>query len=226
MRVKPLAVGRGVPSTKANDKRRSVRVKPLAVPCGRFPARRPFLPAHPGRVWAFPATVSVGFTFTLNDTFPPLGVIADLIRNLLNRQRATLFFFLLLDEKEPKNQGRLYRASPRPSKGLTLRSRSTFCEGKRQALLREGQALSRPLQALPRPAAEARAPSPVEGRSPRARCPWVCGASRHVIPSLEGECIYACGLAVPCLCLVYALFMPCLCLAYTLFMPSMWVVCE
>ena len=61
--------------------------------------------------------------------------------------------FLLLDEKEPKNQGRLHRTSPRPSKGLTLRSRSTFCEGKRQAPLREGQALSRPLRALPRPAA-------------------------------------------------------------------------
>ena len=26
--------------------------------------------------------------------------------------------------------------------------------------------------------------------------------------------IYACGLAVPCLCLVYALFIPCLCLVY------------
>jgi hypothetical protein len=61
--------------------------------------------------------------------------------------------FLLLDEKEPKNQGRLHRTSPRPSKGLTLRSRSAFCEGKRQAPLREGQALSRPLRALPRPAA-------------------------------------------------------------------------
>ena len=54
-----------------------------------------------------------------------------------------LFSFLLLDEKEAKNQGRLHRTSARPSKGLTLRSRSTFCEGKRQAPLREGQALSR-----------------------------------------------------------------------------------
>ena len=43
---------------------------------------------HPGRSLANPHTVSVVFTFTLNDTLPPLGVIADLIRNLLNRQRA------------------------------------------------------------------------------------------------------------------------------------------
>ena len=55
--------------------------------------------------------------------------------------------------KEPKDQGRLHRTSPRLSKRLTLRSRSTFCEGKRQAPLREGQALSHPLRALPRPAA-------------------------------------------------------------------------
>ncbi len=72
------------------------------------------------------------------------------------------FSFLLLDEKEPKNQGRLHRTFPRPSKGLTLRSRSTFCEGKRQAPLREGQALSRPLRALPRPAAGP--PHPTQSR--------------------------------------------------------------
>ena len=75
---------------------------------------------------------------------------------------AACFFFLLLDEKEPKNQGRLHRTFPRPSKGLTLRSRSTFCEGKRQAPLREGQALSRPLRALPRPAAGP--PHPTQSR--------------------------------------------------------------
>ena len=55
--------------------------------------------------------------------------------------------------KEPKDQGRLHRTSPRLSKRLTLRSRSTFCEGKRQAPLREGQPFSHPLRALPRPAA-------------------------------------------------------------------------
>ena len=55
--------------------------------------------------------------------------------------------------KEPKDQGRLHRTSPRLSKRLTLRSRSTFCEGKRQAPLREGQTFSHPLRALPRPAA-------------------------------------------------------------------------
>ena len=62
--------------------------------------------------------------------------------------------------KEPKDQGRLHRTSPRLSKRLTLRSRSTFCEGKRQAPLREGQPFSHPLRARlvslsnhPRPAA-------------------------------------------------------------------------
>ena len=55
--------------------------------------------------------------------------------------------------KEPKDQGRLHRTSPRLSKRLTLRSRSAFSEGKRQAPLREGQPFSHPLRALPRPAA-------------------------------------------------------------------------
>ena len=64
--------------------------------------------------------------------------------------------------KEPKDQGRLHRTSPRLSKRLTLRSRSTFCEGKRQAPLREGQPFSHPLRALPRPAA--RPPRPPRSR--------------------------------------------------------------
>ena len=58
-----------------------------------------------------------------------------------------------LERKGTKVQGRLHRTSPRLSKRLTLRSRSAFGEGKRQAPLREGQALSHPLRALPRPAA-------------------------------------------------------------------------
>ena len=44
----------------------------------------------------------------------------------------SLFPFLLLDEKEPKNQGRLHRASPRLSKRLTFRSGSDFCKVKRK----------------------------------------------------------------------------------------------
>ena len=118
--------------------------------------------------------------------------------------------------KEPKDQGRLHRTSPRPSKGLTLRSRSAFYEGKRQAPLREGQALSRPLRALPRPAAEARAPSPVGLSRSRARCPGGM-RSKQACHTEPGRRVYLClrlgrALFMPCLYLVYALFMPCLCL--------------
>jgi hypothetical protein len=70
--------------------------------------------------------------------------------------------------KGRKNQGRLNRSSPRPSKCLTLRSRSDFFEVKRQAPLHEGQALSRPLRTLPRTSAMARAPNPVKSR--RSQC--------------------------------------------------------
>ena len=55
-----------------------------------------------------------------------------------------------LDGKGLKDQGRHHRTSPQPSKCLTLRSRRAFCEGKRQAPLCEGQALSQLLRALPR----------------------------------------------------------------------------
>ena len=65
--------------------------------------------------------------------------------------RLVFFPSFSLERKGTKVQGRLHRTSPRLSKHLTLRSRSTFCEGKRQAPLREGQALSHPLRALPRP---------------------------------------------------------------------------
>ena len=53
-------------------KRPSLKVKRLAIPCGRFPARRPGLPAHPSWVLAFPHTVSVVIAFVPNDTLPPL----------------------------------------------------------------------------------------------------------------------------------------------------------
>ena len=70
------------------------------------------------------------------------------------RWRASVVFLsFCLETKGPKVQGRLHRTSPRLSKRLTLRSRSAFCKGKRQAPLREGQPFSHPLRALPRPAA-------------------------------------------------------------------------
>ena len=74
-----------------------------------------------------------------------------------------------LERKGPKVQGRLNRSSPRPSKCLTLRSRSDFFEVKRQAPLREGQALSRPLRTLPRTSAVPLAPNPVGRRRSRSR---------------------------------------------------------
>ena len=119
---------------EANDKRRSVRVNRLAIPCGRFPARRPFLPAQPSRSLAFPHT-ALGKETALMDN-APLAVIAG------------------ADPRSPMLLGFV----------------------------------------------------PVVASRHRA--------NRHVIPSLQGECIYDCGLAVPCLCLVYTLFMPCLCLVY------------
>ena len=61
-----------------------------------------------------------------------------------------LFSSFPLDMKGPKDQGRHHGTSPQPSKCLTLRSRRAFCEGKRQAPLCEGQALSQLLRALPR----------------------------------------------------------------------------
>ena len=83
--------------------------------------------------------------------------------------RQSLFLPFPLMGNEAKGSRPTPSASPRPSKGLTLRSRSAFCEGKRQAPLSEGQALSRPLQALPRPSAGARAPNPVEGGRSHSR---------------------------------------------------------
>jgi hypothetical protein len=68
--------------------------------------------------------------------------------------------FLLLDEKQPKNQGRLHRTSPRLSKRLTFKSGSACRQT--QAPLRESQAFSHPLRALPRPAAPP--PRPTQSR--------------------------------------------------------------
>jgi len=49
-------------------------------------------------------------------------------------------------------------------KGLSLRSRGAFCEGKRQAPLCEAQALSLPLASAARMSAMAHAPYPVKNR--------------------------------------------------------------
>ena len=76
--------------------------------------------------------------------------------------RSRLYYsFLFLDKKEAKNQGRHHRSFPRPSKCLTLRSWSAFYEGKRQAPLREGQALSQPFANASPHVGRASAPNPV-----------------------------------------------------------------
>ena len=47
--------------------------------------------------------------------------------------------------------------------------------------------------------------------------------SSHVMPTWACAVagIYACGSAVPCLCLVYALFIPCLWVVYGFYVPCM-----
>ena len=97
--------------------------------------------------------------------------------------------FLLLDEKEPKNQGQNEWSAARQPKRLTFRSGSDFCEVKRQAPLRESQAFSLPLQAPLRVLAASPRPArssvgvPAHGRF-----------SRHVMPTLVCAMagIYAC----------------------------------
>ena len=80
-----------------------MRVNRLAIPCGRFPARRPRLPAHPGQGLANPHTVSVVFTSMPNDTSSPPAVIPDLIRNLIHRQRTT---FLIVASRHCEEERR------------------------------------------------------------------------------------------------------------------------
>ena len=74
---KRLTFKSGSAFRECKRKRPSLKVKRLAIPCGRFPARRPGLPTHPGRALANPPTVSVVFTFVLNDTFPLQTLMAD-----------------------------------------------------------------------------------------------------------------------------------------------------
>ena len=122
--------------------------------------------------------------------------------------------------KEPKDQGRLHRTSPRLSKRLTLRSRSTFSEGKRQAPLREGQAFSHPLRALPRPAAGPPRPPrlgfgvPVHGalQAGMSYRPRNEGAKSQISFAECRAFRRSQSMTAAWPCLVYALFMPCLCL--------------
>ena len=75
----------------------------------------------------------------------------------------------LLKEKETKSS----RPTSFPARGqpkdLSLRSRSGFCETKRQAPLREAQDLSPPLATAARMSAVACPPDPVKGRRSRSR---------------------------------------------------------
>ena len=60
-------------------------------------------------------------------------------------QRHCLLLSFLLDQKGPKSQGQNHRPAAQSPNRLTFRSGSDFCEVKRQAPLRENQAVSRPL---------------------------------------------------------------------------------
>ena len=86
------------------------------------------------------------------------------------RSPKRLYFFLSfpLDRKGPKDQGRHHRSFPRPSKCLTHRSWSAFSEGKRQAPIREGQALSQPFANASPHVGRASAPNPVKSRYSRS----------------------------------------------------------
>ena len=92
--------------------------------------------------------------------------------------------FLPLDRKEPKDQGRLNRTSPRLSKRLTLRSRSAFCEGKRQAPLCEGDFCSFSLMRRNR-----RIKADIKGLPQLATAPPPCRPCPRALPRL--------GLAFP-----------------------------
>ena len=74
---KRLTIKLGSDFCKVKRKRPSLKVKRLAILCGRFPAWRPSLPAHPSRYLAFQPTVSIVFTFVLNDILPPQTLMAD-----------------------------------------------------------------------------------------------------------------------------------------------------
>ena len=79
--------------------------------------------------------------------------------------------FILLDEKEPKNQGQNHRPSARPPKRLTFKSGSDFCKVKRKRPSLKVKRLVVPWATAPPRFGRALAPSPVKGRRSRTRCP-------------------------------------------------------
>ena len=87
--------------------------------------------------------------------------------------RGGLFLFLLLDEKEPKNQGQNHRPCARPPKRLTFKSGSDFCKVKRKRPSLKVKRLVAPWATAAPRFGRARAPSPGEGRRSRTRWPLV-----------------------------------------------------
>ena len=85
--------------------------------------------------------------------------------------RGGLFLFLLLDEKEPKNQGQNHRPSARPPKRLTFKSGSDFCKVKRKRPSLKVKRLVVPWATAAPRFGRARAPSPVWLWRSRTRCP-------------------------------------------------------
>ncbi len=84
---------------------------------------------------------------------------------------ARFFTFLLLDEKEPKNQGQNHRPSARPPKRLTFKSGSDFCKVKRKRPSLKVKRLVVPWATAPPRFGRARAPIPVGFGRSRTRCP-------------------------------------------------------
>ena len=76
-------------------------------------------------------------------------------------KRLTLSF-LLLDEKEPKNQGQNHRPSARPPKRLTFKSGSDFCKVKRKRPSLKVKRLVVPWATAHPRFGRASAPTPVE----------------------------------------------------------------
>ena len=79
------------------------------------------------------------------------------------------FSFLLLDEKEPKNQGQNHRPDARPPKRLTFKSGSAFGECKRKRPSLKVKRLVVPWATAAPRFGRAHAPNPVGCRRSRAR---------------------------------------------------------
>ena len=107
-------------------------------------------------------------------------------RGCLNRLSLS---FLLLDEKEPKNQGQNHRPSARPPKRLTFKSGSDFCKVKRKRPSLKVKRLVVPWATAPPRFGRARAPTPVGFWRSRPRCPLLSlpflTTHPHPLPSLR-----------------------------------------